>query len=175
MTNEASDESDCQSLNDREIELDLLQRRLHNKTQRAAQVIQFNIVALSLVAGIVQFARSPDVELNVMIIAGGAIMLVSIFLSVVGISLNGASLSWPQGGPSDQPNADSLIAEYRSRNQHLGLIMPTALGAGGFGAAIILIGAFRVVGIEPVVPWWVSGPAVFLFLVGGTALGYRLA
>ena len=174
MVNDEANESYDQSVNNREVELDLLQRRLHNKTQRVARVIQFNIVALSLVAAIVQFAKPPD-ELTPTIMIGGTIMLISIFLSIVGISLNVASFSWTQKTSSNRPNADSLISEYRLRNQYLSLLMPAAIGAGGFGVAIILIGALRLGGINSAVPWSVSGSAVFVSLVGGSVVGSYLA
>ncbi len=165
---------DNQTWKDRQVELDLLQRRLQNKTQRVTQIIQFNIVALSAVAVIVQIGDPQEVQVKVAMYVGSALMLVSIGLAVCGITLNSVTFPWSKA-LREVPKPDQLVFDYRDRNRWLGWLTPLALLTGGLGAGFLLIGGFQLVGIEPFIEWWLIGTAIVILFAGFGIVGYWLA
>jgi hypothetical protein len=154
-----------------EVEIDLLQRRLHNKTQRITRAIQFNVVALSLVVGLVQIGETGPIEMTLPVLTGGLFLLLSTGFALAGISLNGVPL--PLSMNEKPTKAGKLIDEYRSRNRTLWWFTNLALGLGSVGAGLLLVATFRVVDpIKPTFPIGVIAVFVFLVLAGSFVFGY---
>jgi hypothetical protein len=169
-------DSSRETLADRETELDLLQRRLHDKTNRAVRVIQFNIVALSVLAGLTQLVGFSNLLSSPTVIVGVGILIFSTALSVAGITLNGIAFGWVENNDKDEiPEIESTIYEYRERNNWLSRIMPISLVSGGASVAIILLGLLRTDGVSAWGSLWGLGVAMIVSLVGAAYVGFELA
>lgn len=162
------------SFADREQELDILQRRLHNKAQRAARVIQLNIITLSVVVAVIRLGSGAVVQLPPLFYAGGTVILVSTFYAVVAIVITEAPLNWLERAEAP-PNVQNLTIEYRDRNRWLGQFVPAALVTSGMGAVIILLGGMRLAGIDPFVPVMVLVPAIVVAGGGAVVVAFRTA
>jgi amino acid transporter len=169
-------DSTRETLADRETELDLLQRRLHNKTSRAARVIQFNALALSLVVGLTQLVGFSEILSSPTVIAGVLILIVSTTFSVAGITLGGDSFKWVRNRSRDEvPEIETALDEYRNRNRHLSLIMPVSLFTGGSSIAILLIGILWAGKTSETFPLWILGVVLVVFLAVALYAGFGLS
>lgn len=174
MTNSSGGKTEPTFSSDQEVQLDLLQRRLNNKTRRALRVIQFNIIALTAGASISQLSGGLVIEFNQLITMGGILVILSTAISMVGLTLNGTALSWANCN-ADGLHGSSLLFEYRKRNQYLTWISPLGIITGAAGTALVLVGIAESAGLELNNKWWVILSGVCVFLIGGSLLGAYLA
>ena len=173
--NDESSEPDCELSTKQEVELDLLQRRFNNKTQRTVRAIQFNLVAVTAVVGIIQIADLMEFKIDGLFLVGGALLLVSGGCSFVGLTLNGTQFSFEKVN-TPEFDVDALVEEYRSRNRVLAKLMPTALVSGGLGVIVLILAVIEITSIERSgLPLTVVVGLVAGVLLGAVWIGVHLA
>ena len=158
----------------REVELDLLQRRFNNKTRRAIRAIQFNLVALTAVIGIIQFGASSDFRIDGLFLVGGGLLMLSGLFSFIGVALNGSPLPIER---DDSANFDpaALANEYRLRNWYLGKLMIGALVAGGTGIMVLALRSLELTEVDRALPLLKTAIVIVILLLGAVAVGRYLA
>lgn len=154
----------------REIEIDLLQRRFNNKTQRSIRAIQFNLVALTAVVGIIQFGAPTEFEIDGLFLFGGGLLALSGVCSFIGVALNGAPLP-VEANDNKEFDLAALVKEYQSRNQRLEKLVNGALVAGGVGIVILILNVIQISEVDPALPLIYTSIGVVALLLGSVAVG----
>jgi hypothetical protein len=153
-----------------EFEIDLLQRRFKNKTQRAIRAIQFNLVALTAVVGIFQFGDPGGFEIEGWFLIGGGLLGISGVCSFISVALNGAPLP-VEANNSEGFDPAALGNEYRRRNRLLEKLMAGALVTGGAGIIILTLKLLEIIKVERGLPLTGSIMIVVALLLGSVLIG----
>lgn len=145
-------------------ELELLQQRLSNQTQRAIDVIRITIIALSFIAAVTQLSSPNTPSPNGLAAVGSVVLVLSLGFSIIAVALNAAPILDPVDG--ERLQSTTVIQTYRRRTRLVGMAMVGSLVSGTFGASLTLLGAVRIAGFDPVFRLWQITPIVFFATVG---------
>lgn len=157
-----------------ESQLDLLQRRLNTKTRRVVRAIQFNLLAVTALVGIIEFAAPPDFAISGVFLLGGGLLMLSGVCSFIGVTLNSTQLPLTDAQSGFSPTEVAEV--YRHRNQILGKLMPLALVAGGLGTILLILEVLRIASIErSALPLDIVFLIVTISLLGAVGVGRYLA
>lgn len=163
---------------DTAVAVDLLQRRLDNKSRRIARAIQFNIVAPGLIAGLL----GPGVDgirLSPVVWVGLGLLLVSATaalggLYAVGRSVDGLHRVDTDAPYSDDPSLDRVRVVYERRDRLLGHVQTLSFATGASGSGVFLFGALGVLDVFSQRVMYTAVAAAVLCVVIAVPLGYLL-
>ncbi len=137
-----------------ETELDILQRRIKNKTQWIFRIIQTNIVALSLVIGILRLSPS-NISPNIYIYSSSLGLLFSSFISIFGIGIKSSRIK--------NDKNFNLNKFYYKKLQILSVVLVSSIALSSFGIVSALFGAIRISELKPLFPSYLAAVISFLF------------
>lgn len=136
--------SDDSGADTSDVELELVHTRVENAIDRLLRVIQFDLVALSVVVTVLQFGGPERLSPDSVVQLAAASLLSSVGIVLAGVTTNATPSDWP----TDGAGRAALATEHGRRLTSVQLLVPLAYVTGFAGTVMAGVSVVRRVGID---------------------------